>query len=128
MPNPFREAAAAHSAAVDQVYGEQLRLLPQASGGDFTAGGADPDRPEKEFVGAVTRRPLDLKRQGVGVNGQPNARLAGATLQVSFSPLLGLDVRAGDLVVRLEEAGQPVLRLSAPLPIPGRAIHPADEV
>jgi hypothetical protein len=128
MANPFREAAAAHSAAVDEVYGETLRLRPQGGGGDFATGGADPARPERTIQGTVTRRPLIVQRVGVGAASSENARLASATWTVSFSASLGLDVRAGDLVTRLDEPGTPTLRLAAPLSIPGRAIHPADEV
>lgn len=128
MPSPFREAAAAHSAAVDEVYGETLRLRPQRAGGDLGAGGDDPSRPATDFVGAVTRRPNLIERRGLGARSGENAKVAGAAWQVSFSAALGLDVRAGDFVVWLEEPGQPVLRLAEPESIRGRVIHPADAV
>lgn len=127
--SPFREAAAAHAAAVDEVYGESLKVRPQRPGGDLSAGGDDPDRPViDEVIGTVTRRPLLVERRGFASRTQENAKLAGAIWQVGFAAALGLDLRAGDLVVRLDEPGQPTLRLAPALPITGRVLHPADEV
>lgn len=126
--NPFKEAAAAHAAAANEVYGERLRVRPQTSGGSFTTGGDDPNRPPRDVIGTVTRRPRNLEARGAGAHSANNAAVASAAWSVGFSAVLGLDTRAGDLVVRLDEPGEPVLRLAAALPIPGRRIHPADEV
>lgn len=131
MPSPFAEAAAAHSAAVDEVYGEPLRFLPQGKPGrGGGVAGADPSRKVVPFTGAVTRRPIVVQRQGVGAQGATNLQLSDARWQVSFDAGLALDARAGDLVERLDPpAGQPAtLRLAEALSIRGRTIHPADPV
>ena len=128
MGSPFREAAAAHAAAADEVYGERLLVQPQAEGRAGVKGGADPARPAQTVIGTVTRRPIVVQRVGDGANSSDNVTLAGARWQVGFNAGLGLVLRAGDRVTRLDEPGQPTLRLHEALPIPGRAIHPASEV
>ena len=131
MPSPFAIAAADHSSAVDDVYGEPLRLLPQGKPGrGGGAAGADPTRKIVEFVGAVTRRAAVIQRQGVGAQGATNAQLNDARWQVSWSAALGLDAKAGDIVERLDppDGQAATLRLAEALPIRGRAIHPADAV
>jgi hypothetical protein len=130
---PFEEAAAAASAAVDDIYGEPLEWLPRAlqagGGGSFmTAPPVDPIRQPRMIVGAVTRRPAIVGRTGIGSEDATNADLASAGWLVSVDAALGLDLRAGDRVVRVTKRGRPTLRLAEALPIPGRARHPADQV
>lgn len=125
---PFEEVAAAHAAAADEVYGEPLEWRPQTGVGFMTAGSPDPDRPARTIVGTVTRRPMVATRTGVGSQDSTNASLATGRWQVAFDEGLALDLRAGDLVVRTTKRGAPTLRLSEALPIPGRAVHPADQV
>ncbi len=124
-------AAAKHAAAVNEVAGERLRLVPQRSasrGG--AAGGADASRATVEFIGTVTRRPLILQRTGNGAQGGTNAQVADAAWQVGFPASLRLAAEAGDHVERLEPpAGEPALfKLHAALPIRGRTIHLASPV
>lgn len=128
MANPFREAAAAHAAAVDSVYGERLLVEPQGAGVAFVKAGADPARPARMVVGTVTRRPLVVQRVGDGANSSENVTLAGARWLVGFDAVLGLDLRPGDRVTRLDEPGGPVLRLHEAQSIAGRTLHPASEV
>lgn len=127
MGSPFREAAAAHAAAVAEVRGERLRLLPQVAAGDFTSGGPDTSRSIRDFIGTVVRRSRVIERRGEGSDTGMNLRVAAGSWRVGFDAALGLDTRAGDLVERLDSPGEPLLRLAAPEPISGRVIHPADE-
>ena len=126
--NAFQKAAAKHAVAVEATKGERLLLQPQAKGAAFVAGGADPARPPTVVIGTVTRRPIVVQRVGEGSNSSDNVDLAGGRWQVGFSATLGLVIRAGDRVVRLDEPGTPTLRLAEALPIPGRILHPASEV
>ena len=133
MRSPFAEAAAAASAAVDDVYGERLRLVPQgkAGRGGGTAG-ADKTRQPVDFTGAVTRRSVLIQRQGIGAQGATNIQLSDAKWTVSLDAVLAAALGAlpGDLVERLDPTpGEPsIVRISAPAPIRGRMIHPADEI
>lgn len=126
--NAFQKAAAKHAAAVDGTKGERLLLQPHAEGGAFVKGGADPARPARVVTGTVTRRPVVVQRVGDGANSSENVTLAGARWQVGFNASLDLVLRAGDRVIRLDEPGEPCLRLHEAMTIAGRVLYPASEV
>lgn len=118
MPTGFAAADAKSSAAVDRFMGETLLLLPQRSGGEYTqASIPDPDRPPVEFKallsGATTTQNLKGDRSGYAFNSA-NVIVRERSISVTRSNWPA-GAREHDHVRAVDQPGQPVYRMSAPV-------------
>lgn len=87
------------SRAVDRLYGELVRVDPQADG-RFTRGAGDPDRASFTAVAIIDLNPdVATARQNDGAS----ASLAGDRVHISLaSPSLPVELRKGDRIVAVE--------------------------
>ena len=94
-------------AAMDQVFGEAIRVLPQRVGGNYGAGGSDLARPARDSRAIVSRASRE------GTVDFANTNRAGVTLSLAPSECwmdraaytaLGYPIRRGD-VIELTEKG-----------------------
>ncbi|HSI42120.1 MAG TPA: hypothetical protein VLA00_16370 [Xanthobacteraceae bacterium] len=87
------------SRAVDRVFGEAVRVDPQA-GGRFTRGSLDPDRASFSAVAAVDFNPVIVTTRR---HEEASAELTGDRAHASFgAPSLPVQLRPGDRIVLLE--------------------------
>ena len=129
MPSRFAAADAKSSAAVDFVYGEELRLLPRTPAGYTSGGQADPDREEADFVGtlsgALGTQDSGGDRRGGDFQGEVTTRDRTVTADLKNWPATARKhdlIQATELngnIVRYEIVGEPVTdgmnRMIAPL-------------
>jgi len=94
-------------AAMDQVFGEAIRVLPQQVGGNYGAGAPDPARPPLDTRAIISRAPNQGKVDFANTNR------AGVPLSLSPSECwmdraayaaLGYPIRRGD-VIELTDKG-----------------------
>lgn len=99
-------------AATDRQTGEQVRIVPQRSGG-YVVGGQDPTRAAAEIVAYVARIPGSVRTEGNAANSghNPQLRMTADTIKYKTSSL-PFTAADGDLVELLEEDGAPVFRVS----------------
>ena len=94
-------------AAMDQVFGEAIRVLPQR-GGNYGAGAPDPARPAFDTRAIISRAPNTGKLDF--------ARTSRAGAELSLAPsecwmdraayaLLGYAIRPGDIIALTEKGG-----------------------
>ncbi|TXM64330.1 hypothetical protein FV218_22230 [Methylobacterium sp. WL69] len=99
--------------ALDDAYGERVRVEPRGSAGWRTGGGIDTERPVREIIGRYRSKPMTSELEGnrEGSRFQSMTRIAGNTLSLRVSPLqataLGYSLAANDRVVLLDRIDQP---------------------
>lgn len=95
-------------AAMDQVFGEAIRVLPQRVGGNYGAGAPDPARPPLDTRAIISRAPNTGKLDF--------ARTSRAGVELSLAPsecwmdraayaALGYAIRPGDIIALTEKGG-----------------------
>ncbi|WP_336488294.1 hypothetical protein [Methylobacterium nigriterrae] len=108
--------------ALDDAYGERIRVLPQASAGWRGAAGTDPTRPVREIIGRYRSapKPTELEGNREGSKFQSMTRINTASQTVRISPaqltLLGYVPAAGDKVVLLDRVDAPTFTISCAPP------------
>jgi hypothetical protein len=106
------------SKAVDSVYGEGVRVLPQAVG-EFMATD-DPERAPYEMTGVVDFNPVIATPKAIGKNDGDAVQVSGEQLHVSLHeqnlPEGAKFPQQGDAIVLLERPNQPRVRVSSQLP------------
>lgn len=120
MPSPFDEIDAAMQADIDALFGEGIRIRPQA--GDEYTRGADPDRPVAEGVRATVARAPQAKKtdfRGTASNGVP-VTTAPAEIWIDRAAYaaLGYAIRGGDFIELTDDPGVPRFTVAA--------VHPGD--
>lgn len=118
MASPFDSIDADIQSAMDQVFGEAIRIVPQA--GDVNYGtGPDPLRPVRDTRGIVSRAHKSEGADFIGTNraGVDRALLHSEVwIERDAYDALGYIVRRGDLIDLIDEPGSPrvaVARVSA---------------
>lgn len=106
MPSPFDEFDAAMQADIGAIFGEGIRIIPQAGDGNYTSG-PDPDRPTREGVRAgVARAPKSTKAEYRGTE-RSGAQVASAPAEVWIDrasyAALGYRVRRADIIELTDE-------------------------
>lgn len=108
MPSLFAAADALSSAAVDFVYGEQLRLLPRTPAGYTSGGGPDPDRVPVDFIGTLSgelgTQDTGGDRRGGDFQGEVTTRDRTVTADITRWPPSG---KVGDHIQAVGQPGQP---------------------
>ena len=95
-------------AAMDQVFGEAIRVLPQRVGGNYGVGAPDPARPPLDTRAIISRAPNTGKLDF--------ARTSRAGVELSLAPsecwkdraayaALGYAIRPGDIIALTEKGG-----------------------
>lgn len=119
MPSLFDEIDAGMQSVVDAVFGEGIRVEPQAGDGNYSAG-ADPARPVRENVRAIVgRAPIakGVDYSGTTRNGPPVATSpAEVWLDRAAYAALGYAITRGDRIVLTGEAGAPCFTVASALP------------
>jgi hypothetical protein len=118
MTTPFQDAAVLASSAVDEVFGESLRITPMKSG-RYQDDVADPDRSVINVVGAFYDGPERMKILSRGLAGRDfdkrvAVRVTYITIDNDF--VAGCDIRKGDKVTRLDLPGTPQFEIALPEP------------
>lgn len=119
MPSPFDEIDAAAQAAIDETFGEGIRVRPMRGGNYAKAG--DPDRPARDLRATVSRAPAvsaanypSTNRKAAGVAASPTEIWIDRAAYAS----LGYELRRGDVIVLADDEGAPEFIATA--------VHPAD--
>jgi hypothetical protein len=119
MTSPFQDAVQAASASVDEIYGEQLQISPMVPG-RYQGAVPDPDRQifvvTADFHFAPDRMKI-LSHALAGRDFDKRVTLADTYATIDCDSLAGREIRAGDIVTRLEQSGLPQFEVSLPEPI-----------
>jgi len=111
MPSPFDAIDAAVQSAIDQVFGEGIRIHPQAGDVNY-GGGPDTLRPARDARAVISRSYATERTDFLGTN-RPGASGAlapsEAWLDSASYAALGYAIRRGDILELTEEAGAPRL-------------------
>lgn len=115
MPNAFQAAEAKSSAALSRLMGEEVELIPWKAGGDFVAGGPDPDRPapDEPFRAILSGALGAMNSSGDRADNFRAGMLTrerSATVDATHMPA---GVKAGDRIKAIEQPGQPVYEITA---------------
>lgn len=114
MPSPFDALDAAVQTAIDQTFGEGIRIEPMLSG-DY-AKAPDPERPARSCRATISRAP------GAKATNFPSTNRKSSDLAVSPTEAwidraayaaLGYPIRRGDFIVLTEAAGSPRFEVAA---------------
>jgi len=94
-------------AAMDHVFGEAIRVLPQLAGGNYGAGAPDPARPPLDTRAIISRAPntgkLDFagtSRRGVELSLAPSE----CWMDRAAYAALGYAIRPGDIIELTEKS------------------------
>lgn len=105
MPSPFDAIDAAMQADIDRLFGEGIRIIPQA--GDQYVKGADPSRPMREGVRATVARAPKTARTDYSGTAKPGAPVsiapAEAWIDRAAYLALGYELRRGDIIELTDE-------------------------
>lgn len=104
----FNDIDGSLQAAMDQVFGEAIRVLPQRVGGNYGVGAPDPARPPLDTRAIISRAPNTGKLDF--------ARTSRAGVELSLAPsecwvdraayaALGYAIRPGDIIVLTDKGG-----------------------
>lgn len=121
MPNIFSAADAKASAALSRVMGERIQWLPWKAGGDFTAGGADPDRAPAQPVIFTAILSGALGRMNSSGDRADNFRGYVTTrdreLSIDQADFPDVAIKLGDHFKALDQPGEPEFEaVASPLP------------
>lgn len=127
----FADFEAMVSQAVDDLYGETVRVEPRADG-KFVRQGADADRPAFDITDAVVDiQPAVARLRNAGRNDGDTAEISADLCHISIADSrLGLMPRRGDRFVLVERVGSPVWQVAKD-PEPdglGRTVFPCTPV
>lgn len=120
MASPFNTLVRTLLApAVNQAFGEAMRLLPRKASSDVNApAAADPDRAETAFVGVFLDPPVKPQMShayDVRADKRPGVAANAPRIEIMPSELVGLVVRAGDLVEQVDSGQR--WRVSSVVPL-----------
>lgn len=105
--------------ALDDAFGERVRIVPQVPAGWRAAGGVDPGRPIGEVMARYRSRPIvsELEGKREGTRFQSMTRFSGASHTLRVSPtqlaLYGHEIRANDRVVLIERVDEPIFTITS---------------
>ena len=103
--------------ALDDPYGERVRIEPRGAAGWRTGGGIDTGRPVREIVGRYRSKPVtsDLEGNREGSRFQSMTRIAGNSQMMRISPaqaaLLGYPLAANDRAVLIDRLDAPAFTI-----------------
>jgi hypothetical protein len=120
MPSPFDQFDAAAQAAIDTTFGEGIRIEPMAAGNYAAA--PDPSRPARMTRATISRAPAVRETNLPGTNRRAAAFAASpieAWIDRAAYAAIGYRLVKGDVIVLIEQAGEPRFHISA--------AHPGDE-
>jgi len=116
----FAAIDAIAATAVDATFGELVRILPMRSG-KYSAGGADPDRQERDLYAILTEDHGLQRTDGDRIGGNFGVNLEAGPIRVSL-PKTSFSSRADwprekDRIQALDRDGQPIYEIARdPLP------------
>ncbi len=115
MPSKFAAAVAKSSAAVARHEAEDVLFIPWKAGGDFTAGGPDPDRPApaEPFRAILSGALGSMNSSGDRADNFRGSLVTRDRQLTVDAPDLPAGVRRGDHFQAIEQEGQPVYELTA---------------
>lgn len=108
MPSPFDAIDARMQAAIDKVFGEGIRIIPMI-GGNYSKA-PDPNRAAMDCRATVSRAPASANIDYPSTNApSSNSALDPVEIWIDRAAYaaLGYALRRGDVIVLLDEAGQP---------------------
>lgn len=73
------------SPKVDKTFGDPTRIVPQRASGEFSRGGADPDRLAYTAIGVVDEVPKIVRGRDMGRDDADAADLAGDKIDISYA-------------------------------------------
>jgi len=114
MPSPFDQLDAAVQAAMDQAFGEAIRVEPMAAGNYASV--PDPARPAKAARAIISRAPQPAATNYPATNRKSADRAAGPTeawIGAADLAALGYPIRKGDLIVLTDDPGEPRYAVTA---------------
>lgn len=103
--------------ALDESFGERVRVEPRGAAGWRTGGGMDTDRPVREIIGRYRSAPVTTELEGnrEGSRFQSMTRVGGNTQTMRISPaqiaLLGYAPIANDRAVLIDRPNAPALTI-----------------
>lgn len=103
--------------ALDDAYGERVRIEPRGSAGWRTGGGIDTERPIREIVGRYRSKPMTSELEGnrEGSRFQSMTRIAGNSQAMRVSPsqaaAIGYPLTANDRIVLISRPGAPAFTI-----------------
>lgn len=119
MPSPFDAIDAAMQATVDALFGEGIRVIPQAGDPNYAAGD-DPDRPARAGVRATVAIAAKIATTDYSGSMRNGAPVASAPSELWIDRIayaaLGYALKRGDFVEITELPGQPVYKIAAVRP------------
>jgi len=101
------------SEAVDRMYGERLRVVPQSVGEFMNVD--DPDRSPYETFGPVDFNPVVATPKAIGKNDGDSVQVSGERIHISLHeqrlPAGAKFPVQGDVIVLLDREGEPRVRV-----------------
>lgn len=91
--------------AVDAVWSERIRLLPQSGGTK------DPERQVLEIDAVLRTGDRDRQGMGRGAGLRAGVNADGGLLRIDRSAFPNLELRKGDKIIALNRAGAPVFEI-----------------